>query len=157
MIAWRIATETQFHKADDATGEGAKISGGRWNNKGTALIYTATTRALACLETIVHLNALKLPVNRYLVSFDIPETIWNKRETLSVEEMEAGWDDKPPGTTSKNFGDKWAKENRSCILEVPSVIICEEMNVLINPEHPDAKHITVTPVRKWEYDARLIT
>lgn len=65
---WRIAADTKDYPADDLTGKGAEITGGRWNQKGTAMLYTATSRALAGLETFVHLNSGGLPLNRYLVA-----------------------------------------------------------------------------------------
>ena len=152
---WRISAETGAYKANDTSGLGAKLTGGRWNRIGTALIYTSTTQALACLETIVHFNTPGLPLNRYLVRFDIPDDIWQKRETLTADVIDAGWDALPDGSTSMNIGDKWVKENRSCLLLVPSVIVPEELNVLINPAHPDAQSITATTIRKWLYDTRV--
>jgi len=155
ISTWRIGTETAAYKADDISGLGAKLTGGRWNRVGTAIVYTSTTQALACLETIVHFNAKDLPLNRYLVRFDIPESIWKKRETLTVDVLDVSWDALPAGLTSLDIGDTWVKENRSCLLEVPSVIVPEELNVLINPAHPDMKGIVATIIRKWLYDARL--
>lgn len=155
IYVWRIGVETATYKANDTSGLGAKNTGGRWNRIGTALVYTSSSRALACLETTVHLNTLTLPLNRYLVRFDIPDNIWKKRETLLADKIDVGWDALPPGQTSLDIGDKWVTENRSCLLEVPSVIIPEELNILINPAHPDAKAITATTVRKWLYDTRF--
>jgi RES domain-containing protein len=155
ISTWRIATETAVYKADDISGSGAKETGGRWNRKGTALIYTSTTQALACLETVVHFNAQTLPLNRYLVRFDIPDNIWKKREALSEGVIEVGWDALPAGSTSLDIGDAWVRENRTCIMEVPSVIIPEEFNVLINPAHPDIRYIKATKIRKWLYDTRF--
>ena len=155
IFTWRIGVETAAYKADDTSGGGAQKTGGRWNRVGTALVYTSTTRALACLETIVHFKTQDLPLNRYLVRFDIPERIWEKRETLSVDCIDVGWDAIPFGSTSMDIGERWVRESRSCVLEVPSVIIPEELNVLINPAHPDAKEITATMVRKWMYDSRV--
>jgi len=156
ISTWRIGVETPAYKADDTSGTGAKITGGRWNRAGTALVYTSSTRALACLETIVHFKTQSLPLNRYLVRFDIPDSIWEERETLCQDVIDVGWDALPAGFTSLDIGDTWAKQNRSCILEVPSVIIPEELNVLINPTHPHAKDIKAKVVRKWLYDTRFM-
>ena len=73
---WRIATDTPNYEADDLSGAGAKATGGRWNEKGMAVVYASETRALACLETFVHLNAGGLPLNRYLVAITISDVIW---------------------------------------------------------------------------------
>ncbi len=75
VIVWRIATDTMSYEADDLSGVGAKSTGGRWNAVGDALVYASETQALACLETVVHLNAGGLPLNRYLVSVTIPDEV----------------------------------------------------------------------------------
>ncbi len=72
---WRIATDTPTYEADDLSGAGAKATGGRWNAAGVACVYASETRALACLQTIVHLNAGGLPLNRNLVAVTIPDDI----------------------------------------------------------------------------------
>ncbi len=64
---WRIGTDTRSWQAHDLSGKGAEVTGGRWNAKGTPVVYASEARALACLETLVHLNAGGLPLNRYLV------------------------------------------------------------------------------------------
>jgi RES domain-containing protein len=61
---WRIATDTKDHEADDLSGKGAETTGGRWNAVGIPMVYTSLSRALASLETVVHLNAGGLPLNR---------------------------------------------------------------------------------------------
>lgn len=153
---WRIATVTPKYDADDMSGGGAKATGGRWNEKDTAVLYTSETRALACLETIVHLSAGGLPLNRILVRFDVPENVWNARQVFDPNlASNIGWDVEPAGMVSINYGTKWAKSGLSALLEVPSVIVTEEKNILINPNHPDAALITATKIRKWTYDARL--
>lgn len=155
MLAWRIGTDTPKYTSEDMGGIGAKTTGGRWNRQGTALVYAASTRALACLETVVHLGSGGLPLNRYLVRIEIPDDVWSARETLTEETAPVGWSAIPPGMDSLNFGDSWVKSGSSCILEVPSIIVPEEMNILINPEHDDASRIVAVKVRKWIYDARI--
>ena len=155
MISWRIGTDTPDYAADDMDGIGAKMTGGRWNRKGTALVYSSSTRALACLETVVHLGSSGLPLNRYLVRLDIPDDIWFARETLTDKTAPVGWDALPTGKVSLDFGGRWISGAGSCILEVPSTIVPEEANVLINPRHPDAARIQAAKVRKWQYDARI--
>src|SRR5437763_13633524 len=72
VFAWRIAPDTPDYTADDLTGEGARQSGGRWNRVGTPMVYASGSIELACLETIVHLRAGDLPLNRYLVQIELP-------------------------------------------------------------------------------------
>lgn len=155
MISWRIGTDTPDYAADDMDGIGAKMTGGRWNRKGTALVYSSSTRALACLETVVHLGSSGLPLNRYLVRLDIPDEVWSARETLTDKTAPVGWDALPTGKVSLDFGGRWTSGAGSCILEVPSIIVPEEANVLINPRHPDAARVHAVKLRKWQYDARI--
>ncbi|ANQ40061.1 hypothetical protein BAR24_00415 [Gluconobacter oxydans] len=152
---WRIAADTAHYKADDLSGAGAKATGGRWNEKDVAVVYTSTTRALACLETVVHLNAGDLPLNRYLVEVTIPETVWNGARHETSDSLPVGWDAEPASGTSIGFGTEWIVGGGSALLVLPSVIVPEEFNVLINPAHPDAGSITCRKVRKWLYDPRL--
>lgn len=155
VAVWRIATDAPDYEADDLTGEGAKRTGGRWNTKGLPVIYTAESRALACLETVVHLTAGGLPLNRYLVQVAIPDTVWAAGLRETAASLPVGWDAEPPGRASIRFGSDWLKSGSSAVLVVPSVIVPEEVNVLINPRHPDAAGITATKVRRWLYDSRI--
>ena len=152
---WRIATDTKDYSADDLTGKGAEITGGRWNLKGSAMLYTATSRALACLETFVHLNSGGLPLNRYLVAIEIEDDLWNAARVETVKTLPVGWDAEPASQTSINIGTAWVKAATSLLLSVPSVIVPEEANILINTRHPDTSKVKVTKVRKWLYDPRL--
>lgn len=152
---WRIATDTPAYEADDLSGAGAKNTGGRWNEKNVPMVYASETRALACLETVVHLNAGGLPLNRYLVAVVIPDTVWASAETQSASSLPVGWDAEPAGRASVKFGTDWLRSQRSVVLVIPSVIVPEESNVLINPRHAASAGITATKIRKWLYDPRL--
>lgn len=153
---WRIAADTKDYPADDLTGKGAEITGGRWNQKGTAMLYAATSRALACLETFVHLNSGGLPLNRYLVAIEIEEGIWNAARNETAATLPVGWDAEPASLTSIDLGTAWAKSSTSLLLSVPSVIVPDEANILLNTRHPDAARLKVRKVRKWLYDPRMI-
>jgi RES domain-containing protein len=155
VTVWRIATDTKSYEADDLSGAGAKSTGGRWNAVGDALIYTSETRALGCLETVVHLNAGGLPLNRYLVSVTIPASVWAKARTETAGRLPVGWDADPSGRASIQFGTTWIRSVASALLRVPSVIVPDEYNVLINPLHPDSGAIIAVKIRKWLYDPRL--
>lgn len=155
MLAWRIGTDTRTYQADDMIGTGAKITGGRWNSAGNALVYAASSRALACLETVVHLGGGGLPLNRYLVQIDIPDDVWKARMVLDLSAAPVGWDALPEGMVSLSYGDSWLASLATAVLLVPSIVVPEEQNILINPGHPDAVLIKATKVRKWLYDLRL--
>ncbi|MDB5853195.1 MAG: hypothetical protein JWR22_1236 [Herminiimonas sp.] len=149
---WRIATDAPDYGAGHLGGAGAKATGGRWNRAGTAMVYCSENIALACLETFVHLRAGGLPLNRYLVQVDIPDDVWNAA-THAVPAI--GWDAIPTGRLSLDAGDAWAAACRTAVMLVPSAIVPEERNLLINPLHPDAKSIRAKRIRKWTYDGRL--
>ncbi len=153
--AWRIATDTPAYQADDLSGEGAKQTGGRWNEAGIAIVYASETRALACLETIVHLNAGGLPLNRYLVEITIPDDVWRRARVETAPSLPVGWDAQPAGQVSLRLGRDWARSRACAILVVPSAIVPEESNILINPVHPDTARITARKHRRWLYDPRL--
>jgi RES domain-containing protein len=155
VVVWRIATDTPDYTADDLSGKGAEVSGGRWNHAGTPMVYASTSRALACLESIVHLAGDKpLPLNRYLVELRIPADSWRDRASIDPAAY-AGWDAEPVGMVSLDWGTQWAAANSTLLAEVPSVVVPEESNVLLNPRHPDAGRIAATRIRKWLYDVRL--
>ena len=153
---WRIATDAPGYEADDLSGAGAKATGGRWNEVGSASLYGSQTIALACLETIVHLNSSGLPFNRYLVAIDIPDPTRSNAQRATAASLKVGWDAEPAGRVSIGFGTDWLKSRSSALLLVPSVIVPEELNVLINPAHADSRHFKARKVRKWLYDPRLM-
>jgi RES domain-containing protein len=155
---WRIATDSPRYAADELSGRGALVRGGRWNEKGTPAVYTSASIALACLETLVHLGAAGLPLNRYLVRVDVDDAVWGARQALgaaSLDELAVGWDAIPHGRVSVEAGQKWLASGASALLAVPSVIIPEEFNLLINPGHADSAKLRATKLRKWLYDGRF--
>lgn len=152
---WRIATEAADYTADDMTGKGAEITGGRWNQKGTPMIYTATSLALAALEVVVHLPRAPVPLNRYVIRIEVPDDVWEARESIDQITAPAGWDAEPAGLTSRRFGDQWAKRGDSCLHGVPSVVVPLEQNVLINPAHIQAGQLSATNLGKFIFDARI--
>jgi RES domain-containing protein len=155
----RIARETKKYKAEDMSGAGAADSGGRWNDVGTPMIYASMTRALAALETLVHLQQPEgesLPLDRYLIAIGIPVALWRARTKFDPK-MAPAWDAIPDSASAIDWGTTWATSNTSVVATVPSVIAPEEKNVLINPQHPFTRSLKVTVARKWLYDPRLVT
>jgi RES domain-containing protein len=154
VTLYRIGTDTPHYQAHDLTGAGAKATGGRWNDRGIAVVYASASRALACLETVVHLSSGSLPLNRYLVEFVIPTTLFRWRDMFPGT---VGWDAQPAGMVSLAWGSAWLRAGTSLLAEVPSVIVPEERNVLINPAHPAVRQVRARKVRRWTYDGRLVT
>jgi len=151
VALWRIAATTTKYVASDMSGMGAKNTGGRWNSIGMAVTYSSENIALAVHETVVHLKSGGLPLIRYLVRIDVPDAVWAARQVLTPA---VGWNALPAGLISIQAGDAWLQGLASALLVVPSVVVPEESNVLINPLHPAATSIVATPVRKWHHDPR---
>lgn len=155
VTLWRIARETVAHRSDDLSGVGAAKIGNRWNHVGTPMVYSATHISLAALELAAHIGKLAVIRNLFLVRIAIPVDIWDARQTVSPIALPVAWTSVPASQTSMDFGTAWAKGKASALLEVPSVIVPEENNVVINPVHADASKISAVVVRQFLFDARL--
>ncbi len=152
MILWRLAAETRSYPATDLSGGGAARYPGRWNEEGQPVLYTAPTIAIAVLETAAHVDTAGLPLNRFLIGIDVPESVWAAREVLGVHALPVAWSAIPAGKASVAIGAEWLRSRRSLVLEVPSVIVPEESATLVNPAHPDAGTLAATVRRPFEYD-----
>jgi RES domain-containing protein len=151
ITAWRIVKFQHTKTAFD--GEGARIAGGRWNKIGTPMIYTAGSLALAALETIVHLpkgELLKKLFFHIPVQFDSDLVF-----ALNPPDLPADWDCIPPSEATQAIGTDWILKKRSVILKVPSTIIREESNYLINPVHPDFKMLSFGSPERFTFDPRI--
>lgn len=151
MILWRIASETRQYGAADLSGAGAAAKPGRWNAIGEAVLYAAPTIAMAVLETAAHIDDAGLPQNRFVVRIDVPEKMWRARITLGVDALPVAWAAIPAGRTSVGFGSRWIREGASALLEVPSVIVPEEIVVALNATHPEIERLKATVVRRFDY------
>jgi len=147
---WRIVPAERA--ADAFVGEGAKRFGGRWNSPGVAVIYGSQHKSLAALEQLVHHNPRA--ANRFKVfRFQFPDSLI---EPLPSRNLPADWRHEPPPASTQQLGDAWARELRSAVLAVPSIIVPEELNFLLNPAHHDFKKITVGKPEDFAFDARLL-
>lgn len=155
VSVWRIAQDTKDYEADDLSGKGAEFTGGRWNDKGLPVLYSSSNRALACLETVVHLNAGGLPLNRYLIEVSLPDAAWAAAQKITERTAPVGWDAEPASKTASDYGSNWIRANATLLLIVPSAIVPDEANILINPRHIGMGLVTARKVRKWLYDPRL--
>jgi RES domain-containing protein len=136
-------------------GKGAASKGARWNGVGEFATYASTTISLAAWETRAHLGkAARLPFNRFLVRIDVPDAVWAARVQVP-KPLPVGWNAIPEGMVSRSIGTNWLTSTSSVLLAVPSVIIEEEDNVVINPAHPQAKQLIATKVRLFRYDHRV--
>ncbi len=149
--AWRIVRAARAKSA--FTGEGARIYGGRWNSRGTAVIYVSEHESLAALELLVHLMPFP-PIDRYL-SFQLE---WEDKltEHLSPKSLPPHWKAEPPDLQTMQIGDEWVRAAKSVALVVPSVLSASEMNFLLNPRHPDFKKIKISEPIAYRFDSRLL-
>ena len=150
MIVFRIA---QKEFVEDLSGTGAKLFGGRWNSKGTALLYTSENRSLAMLEIMVHTPQRFIPRDLFIATIYIPDPIFGK--TILPEEMPEEWKDYPaPGFLART-GDNFVNENKFLYMKVPSSILKEESNILINPLHAASRQLKLEDVAPFQFDMRL--
>jgi RES domain-containing protein len=149
--AWRMVKEK--HAASAFSGEGAAKTGGRWNSRGVPVVYASATKALAALETLVHLNPL-VSFKYVVFRLQFDEALIEK---VPLNRLAADWRVEPPPPSTKAIGDVWVRDKRSAVLALPSVIIPGELNYLLNPAHPAFKRITIGKPEKFAVDPRLLT
>lgn len=150
MEVYRIAKCVYIQ---DMQGTGARTYGGRWNSKGYAVLYTAGSRSLAALEALAHIPQKNLPDDFCIVVLSIPDGL--PIETLSKTKFPKNWQTVMLQPALQKLGNRWLKSGKSAILRVPSVIIPEESNYLINPLHPDANAIKILKSTPFVFDERL--
>lgn len=149
MRVWRIARGC-YAPLD---GEGARLVGGRWNSAGRPVVYTAQTAALAVLEVLVWTDPEDVPDDLRLFEIELPADASITRldpGSLPATWMEAG------SPECMAVGDGWLATAESLALEVPSAVLPEERNLLINPRHPDAARVRIADSRPFAFDVRLL-
>ncbi len=148
MIVYRIGSGR--YPAND--GLGASLYGGRWNHKGTPVIYTADSRALCALEILV--NADEFADDYVSISVDIPDTL--PITVISVHDLPAGWNSTPSTDVTRNIGHDWATRQLTVALSVPSAVIPRERNYILNPAHPNFRQLRFSDPEPFYFDERLI-
>jgi RES domain-containing protein len=134
-------------------GEGARLYGGRWNPKGVPLVYASSTLALAAMEALVHFTSNILPADYVSLAIDIPKAVRVTRWTL--DDLPSEWASNPPSARDQALGAAWIASGKSAVLVVPSAVLPDESNVLINPRHPDAASIRAQRPARFTFDPRL--
>jgi RES domain-containing protein len=150
MIVFRLS-KSKF--ANDLTGKGAEKSGGRWNSKGTALVYTSESRALCTTEIAVHTPLGNLPADYKLITIEIPDDIAIKE--IPTTEIPNSWRSIPHQHSTQEIGDKFALECAFTVLKVPSAVVQDEYNYLINPQHPESNRIIIRAIEPFNFDERM--
>jgi RES domain-containing protein len=151
MIVYRLTKEKY---KSELSGKGAEINGGRWNSKGRQIIYTGESRALCTTEIAVHTPLGIVPMNYYLQSIEIPNL---KMLEITDKHLEKDWRNFPHEVSTNLVGDKFIEENKYLIMKVPSAVIQDEYNYLINPNHKYYDRVKLLKVEEFKFDKRLFT
>ncbi len=149
--AWRIAHQDYADAAFD--GEGARLTGGRWNSEGVPMVYTAGTLSLALLEIIVHLEIKDALKYFKAIPVKFSESM---AQTVPTKSLPLTWNSTPPAFTTKTIGDEWIKQASSPVLRVPSAVVPNELNCLLNPGHPDFSKIKIGQPIDLPADPRIL-
>ena len=149
LTVWRLVAEK--HVSEAFSGEGARRYGGRWNRKGTAVVYTAATRSLAILEMLVQAD----PLPKYMA---VPATLpaGLRLAALSENSLPPDWRSMPLSESLRSLGGAWIAAGETCALRVPSAVVPAECNFLLNPAHPDLGKIRIGAPEPLSLDRRLL-
>lgn len=150
MRVWRICRKP--HAAFD--GEGARLAGGRWNLRGSPVVYTSGSISLAALEMLAHFDVGDAPDDLLSVWADIPLDL--QIRTLRPPELPRRWRELPAPEELGRIGTDWVASGRTAVLAVPSAIVVREQNYLLNPRHEDFPRITVGEAEEFRFDPRLL-
>ena len=149
MIVWRLARLAHVK----LNGEGARLAGGRWNTRGRPAVYASTRLSLAALELLVHTDVPLVPQDLVACEIEIPEDV--AIEVVEPGDLPRNW--RAPGHPAcRAIGDTWLAEERTAVLRVPSAVVPEEWNVIINPRHRVANAIQIVRRRPFAFDSRLL-
>jgi len=132
-------------------GEGARLAGGRWNHKGTPLVYCGATASLCALEVLAH--SAKLPAEMIVIGAGIPKSV--SIRMIEETDLPANWSGPVATKKTRDIGTSWAKSGATAVLSVPSVVVPNERNYLLNPAHPDFSKIRFSAPKPFVFDKRL--
>ena len=149
MLVYRIARKAF---KDDLKGIGAEKFGGRWNNIGVPLAYACQYRSLALLEIAAHIQLLYMPQYFYMVELEIPDS---DIQIVSENQLPHKWMENPHNSLTQSVGDAFVKQNTTLALRVPSAIVKQEFNLLINPNHKDFYKVEIIKSYPFIIDYRL--
>ena len=135
------------------TGYGSSLYPGRWNNRNVPLLYSSETLSLSCLEITVNANVSGLLDNYLFIEYQFKESFVYM---IEIKDLPPDWMVSPASNTTRDIGDEWIKSNKSAVLRVPSAIIPQEHNYLINPNHVDFSNITQSKASHFIFDDRLL-
>jgi RES domain-containing protein len=150
MIVYRICNALY---SDDLSGTGAKMFGGRWNSKGVAMLYVSQHISLAVVEMLVHNQFKDFTIELSLLHISFPDTLEIKE--VKHNKMKTDWTEDYGYT--QFMGDNFIQSATHAILKIPSAVITEENNYIINPMHADFKKLKITDITSFRTDKRLFS
>jgi RES domain-containing protein len=153
MRLWRITDAA--YVATAFTGEGAAAVGGRWNSRGTKVVYASANLSTAILEILVHVDPTNAPTTLRKIPIDVPDKL--ARETIRVTDLPKDWTRYPANPLLARMGDDWVARNKTALLFVPSVVVesDDEPNALLNPAHADFAKLKIGKPVPLLFDSRL--
>lgn len=134
------------------SGFGAKEYGGRWNNKGSSVVYTAGSQSLAILEVVVHVESRSQLQHYSLFEVTFDDSLVT---ALQLNNLPKDWNKDPAPSSTKDIGDQWVQNQDSPILQVPSTLVSDTPNYIINPYHPELKQLSFSAPISYPIDPRL--
>lgn len=149
MVVYRVS---RTKHANDLEGEGARLHGGRWNNKMVKCLYTSESRALAALEYTVNVNIDDIPRALSIITIEIPD---QKIRVLYEQDLPGDWKLSPAPSSTKDFGSALLLAAAEPVLKIPSTVIPEEYNYLLNPLHKDSRKFRILNLKDFVYDVRI--
>ncbi len=149
MKVYRLS-KAQF--ANDLSGKGAELAGGRLNSKGLPMLYTSSSRALCTAEIAVHTPLGIVPTDYVIIEIEIPD---DSLEEIKVVILPKNWREFPHSQSTKKLGDIFLKNCKNLTLKVPSAVVSGDYNFLINPFHPDFAKVKILQKEVFEFDRRL--
>ncbi|OLL33137.1 hypothetical protein BTH42_04140 [Burkholderia sp. SRS-W-2-2016] len=156
MRVYRLAKEKRGHYlADDLSGNGAALAGGRWNPRGMRVLYTCCHASTAVLEALVHMAGLLPAGGFFLVTLDVPDAAF---EAAYQPQLPSDWDDltrDPPSVAE--IGRRWLEAGEQLAMVVPSVVCPSDANLLLNPMHAEMANVRVISKEPFKLDPRLFS
>lgn len=149
MLVYRITSKKH---SKDLDGSGAAIYGGRWNKKGTPVLYTGESKEIALLETIVHIPPMLVP-NTDILTLEIPD---DSITEINMRDLPKNWVDYPAPTILSEIAESWVQKGDAIALKVPSCIIHTANNYILNCRHPYYKQVKLIEIQDFYFDSRLI-
>lgn len=148
MILWRISNHLSL------TGDGGLRVPARWHTRGRRIVYCSQSPAAALLETLVHfeITVRDLPARYRLLKLEAPDDV--VVDHVPPADLPKDWVERADVT--RKIGDAWLATGRSALLTVPSALVPETSNVLLNPGHLDAARVVIVQVSEYAIDPRLL-